>query len=310
MLCCWAFLVFSFKATSLESPAPFMPRPSFLIRALLLLTSRFVFLLFHRTPTSLGVQVFQVARRAGFAPEEVQLQHVPFGLVQGEWAVCTRSFGGTIAREPSVTIAWFWVRAGPARCTVRCKFCSRVSRFFAGRYDAGGTVRSLIVHRPYFFPRSPLLSMLRRGRQEVQDEVRGDGEAERPPHGGGPHRGREHPQEARGRGGRGLPGECVVDACFARCVCQSVYQVPIDLGFGYFAVLLLLLLLVPLLLLLLPTAVVIPAHPSDVPSLVLPPQRCRSRFFSIPNMERPTRRSWSACRRSWASAPSSTRTCR
>ncbi|CAN0438846.1 unnamed protein product [Ectocarpus sp. 12 AP-2014] len=29
-------------------------------------------------------QVFQVARRAGFAPEGVQLQHVPFGLVQGE----------------------------------------------------------------------------------------------------------------------------------------------------------------------------------------------------------------------------------
>ena len=28
-------------------------------------------------------QVFQVARRAGFAPEAVQLQHVPFGLVQG-----------------------------------------------------------------------------------------------------------------------------------------------------------------------------------------------------------------------------------
>ncbi|CAN0182486.1 unnamed protein product, partial [Hapterophycus canaliculatus] len=29
-------------------------------------------------------QVFQVARRAGFAPEEVKLEHVPFGLVQGE----------------------------------------------------------------------------------------------------------------------------------------------------------------------------------------------------------------------------------
>lgn len=28
-------------------------------------------------------QVFQVARRAGFAPDGVQLQHVPFGLVQG-----------------------------------------------------------------------------------------------------------------------------------------------------------------------------------------------------------------------------------
>lgn len=28
--------------------------------------------------------MFQVARRAGFAPEEMQLQHVPFGLVQGK----------------------------------------------------------------------------------------------------------------------------------------------------------------------------------------------------------------------------------
>lgn len=43
----------------------------------------------HFRPASAfcGVQVFQVARRAGFAPKGVQLQHVPFGLVQGEFAV-------------------------------------------------------------------------------------------------------------------------------------------------------------------------------------------------------------------------------
>ena len=38
---------------------------------------------FAKLPSFVFGQVFQVARRAGFAPEGVQLQHVPFGLVQG-----------------------------------------------------------------------------------------------------------------------------------------------------------------------------------------------------------------------------------